>query len=85
VAEAPCGPLDENRRQFEAAYDVRIARRGANFAIDGAVPAATHAASALEHFADLAGRKRQCDEAARIVRAMDMLGDAHAPENYRCL
>jgi phosphate starvation-inducible protein PhoH and related proteins len=45
-----CGPLDENLRQLEIAYDVKIARRGAEFTIRG-VPARTAvAAVALKHF-----------------------------------
>ena len=35
--------------------------------------------------ADLAGDQRQRDQAAGIVGAMDMLADAHAPENDRGL
>jgi len=43
-----CGPLDENLRQIEAAYDVVIARRGERFRISGA--AASRASAALSHF-----------------------------------
>ncbi len=32
---------------------------------------------------DLAGNQRQGDQASRIIRAMYMLGNPHAPENYR--
>ena len=35
--------------------------------------------------ADLAGRERQRDQAARIVGAVNVLGDAHAPEDDRRL
>ena len=45
-----CGPLDENLRQLEVAYDVKIVRRGADFSVRGA-PAKTAAAKvALQHF-----------------------------------
>jgi phosphate starvation-inducible PhoH-like protein len=57
-----CGPLDENLRQLEIAYDVKIARRGANFSIRG-VPARTAgAAIALEHFCGCAGHGLTLDE-----------------------
>ena len=35
--------------------------------------------------ADLAGRQRQRDQAARVVGSMDVLGNAHAPEDDRRL
>ena len=57
-----CGPLDENLRQLEVAYEVKIARRGANFTIRG-VPARTAgAAIALEHFCGRAGQGLTLDE-----------------------
>jgi phosphate starvation-inducible protein PhoH and related proteins len=57
-----CGPLDENLRQLEIAYDVKIARRGANFSIRG-VPARTAGASvALEHFYGRASHGLTLDE-----------------------
>ena len=33
--------------------------------------------------ADLAGGKRQCDQATRVVGAVNMLRDPHAPEDHR--
>jgi phosphate starvation-inducible PhoH-like protein len=45
-----CGPLDENLRQIETAYDVTIARRGEQCRIDGDPVQARHAAEALQHF-----------------------------------
>ena len=45
-----CGPLDENLRQIETAFDVEIARRGENFSVHGALAQARQAANALEHF-----------------------------------
>ena len=47
-----CGPLDENIRQIETAYDVTIARRNERFTIRG--DAASRTAEALQHFYVLA-------------------------------
>ena len=43
-----CGPLDENLRQIETAFDVLIRRRGSRFSATGA--RASDAIAALEHF-----------------------------------
>jgi phosphate starvation-inducible PhoH-like protein len=45
-----CGALDENLRQIEAALDVTIARRGADFTVYGEASPAKRAAAAIEHF-----------------------------------
>jgi phosphate starvation-inducible PhoH-like protein len=45
-----CGALDENLRQIEAAFDVKIARRGGRFLIDGDHGGARKAQQALEDF-----------------------------------
>ena len=45
-----CGPLDENLRQIEAAFDVTIARRGEHCRISGTLTNARQGAAALEHF-----------------------------------
>ncbi len=45
-----CGALDQNLRQIEEAFDVRIARRGDSFSIEGATASARRAAQALRHF-----------------------------------
>jgi phosphate starvation-inducible PhoH-like protein len=45
-----CGALDDNLRQIEEAYAVRIARRADTFSIEGMGAQARHAARALEHF-----------------------------------
>jgi phosphate starvation-inducible PhoH-like protein len=45
-----CGPLDANLRQIEAALDVTIARRGADFSVTGARAQAAHGARALQRF-----------------------------------
>jgi len=46
-----CGPLDANLRQIEAALDVAISHRGAEFAITGPAPQATRAARRVPHAA----------------------------------
>jgi phosphate starvation-inducible PhoH-like protein len=45
-----CGPVDQNLRQIEEAFDVRIARRGDSFSVDGPADAARRAVAALKHF-----------------------------------
>lgn len=42
-----CGPLDENLRQIESAYDVTVARRGERFTLAGPAPRAQLAAEVL--------------------------------------
>jgi len=55
-----CGPLDENLRQLEMAYDVVIGRRGERFRISGAT--ATAAGIALRHFYELSKGPLSIDE-----------------------
>jgi phosphate starvation-inducible PhoH-like protein len=45
-----CGPLDANLRQIEAALDVTIARRGAEFSVTGAPTQAGQGARAIRRF-----------------------------------
>jgi phosphate starvation-inducible PhoH-like protein len=45
-----CGPLDANLRQIEAALDVAISHRGAEFAIAGVPRQTQRAATALQRF-----------------------------------
>jgi phosphate starvation-inducible protein PhoH and related proteins len=45
-----CGPLDENLRQLETAFDVTISRRGATFTVSGTKARAESGMAALEHF-----------------------------------
>jgi phosphate starvation-inducible PhoH-like protein len=45
-----CGAVDENLRQIEEAYEVRIARRSDTFSVEGAAAQARGAVRALEHF-----------------------------------
>jgi phosphate starvation-inducible PhoH-like protein len=52
-----CGPLDENLRQLESAFEVKIARRGARFNIEGPATRTARAATALEHFSKEAARE----------------------------
>ena len=49
-----CGPLDENLRQIEMAYDVTVSRRGEHCRIDGQPEPVRLAAHALQHFYRLA-------------------------------
>ena len=57
-----CGPLDENLRQIETAYDVTIARRGEHCKIDGDPVQARHAAAAMQHFYKLAKAPLSVDD-----------------------
>jgi phosphate starvation-inducible PhoH-like protein len=57
-----CGALDQNLRQLEEAFDVRIARRGDTFSVDGPAIAARHALAAIEHFHGLADRALTLDD-----------------------
>ena len=52
-----CGPLDENLRQLESALEVKIARRGARFSIEGTPARTARAVAALEHFSKEAARE----------------------------
>jgi phosphate starvation-inducible PhoH-like protein len=45
-----CGAVDDNLRQIEEAYDVRIARRADTFSVEGPGASTRHAVRALEHF-----------------------------------
>jgi len=57
-----CGPLDENLRQIEMAYDVTLARRGEHCRIDGDLAQARLAATALRHFYELAAAPLSIDD-----------------------
>jgi len=57
-----CGPLDANLRQIEAALDVAISHRGAEFAITGPAPQATRAARALKRFYEAAEKPLSVDD-----------------------
>jgi phosphate starvation-inducible PhoH-like protein len=57
-----CGPLDENLRQIEAAFDVSIARRGEHCRVSGEIAKARLAADALRHFYQAAAEPLGIDE-----------------------
>ncbi|HEY3431439.1 MAG TPA: PhoH family protein [Rhodocyclaceae bacterium] len=57
-----CGPLDENLRQIETAFDVTIARRGEQCRISGDTANARHAAAALSRFYELSDAPLSIDE-----------------------
>jgi phosphate starvation-inducible PhoH-like protein len=57
-----CGPLDENLRQIEAAFDVTISRRGQTCRIAGELGQARLAKSALEHFYERSSQSLSLDE-----------------------
>ena len=57
-----CGALDQNLRQVEEAFDVRIARRANSFAVDGPPIAARHALAAIRHFLAMADRALTLDD-----------------------
>ena len=57
-----CGPLDANLRQIEAALDVAISHRGAEFAIAGPPAQADRAATALARFYAAAEKPLSVDD-----------------------
>ena len=57
-----CGPLDENIRQIETAFDVAIRRRGASFTVSGSKVRAEQGLAALEHFYNRAGDALTLDD-----------------------
>ncbi len=57
-----CGPLDENLRQIEAAFDVTIGRRGASFRFSGDAAQAEKAGQAIEHFYNRAHDELSLDD-----------------------
>ena len=57
-----CGPLDENIRQIETAFDVTIARRGESCRINGDAAHARLAAQALQHFYEEARQPLSIDD-----------------------
>jgi phosphate starvation-inducible PhoH-like protein len=57
-----CGPLDENLRQVETAYDVTISRRGERLRIAGEHSQARLAQQALQHFYELSEEPLSIDE-----------------------
>ncbi|MCL4747239.1 MAG: PhoH family protein [Burkholderiaceae bacterium] len=57
-----CGALDQNLRRLEEAFDVRIARRGDTFSVEGPPNATRDALAALAHFHALAARPITLDD-----------------------
>ncbi|MBT9538724.1 PhoH family protein [Thiobacillus sp.] len=57
-----CGPMDENLRQVEAAFDVTISRRGASFRFGGDTAQAEKAGQAIEYFYNRAHDELSLDD-----------------------
>ena len=57
-----CGPLDENLRQIETAFDITIGRRGEHCRLAGDPARARLAAQALEHFYEAAKQPLSIDD-----------------------
>jgi phosphate starvation-inducible PhoH-like protein len=57
-----CGAVDQNLRQIEAAYEVRIARRADDFSVEGPALQARQAVKALEMFYGRAGSALSVDD-----------------------
>jgi len=57
-----CGPVDQNLRQIEEAFDVRIARRGDSFTVEGPAADARRALAALRHFWSLSETPLSLDD-----------------------
>jgi phosphate starvation-inducible protein PhoH and related proteins len=57
-----CGPLDANLRQIEAALDVTIARRGADFTVEGSAEQVDRGARALQRFCAEAEKPLSVDD-----------------------
>ena len=72
-----CGPLDENIRQIETAYDVTIARRNERFTIRG--DAAPRTAEALQHFYVLARQPLSVDDIQLGLVELRNRGQAQQP------
>jgi phosphate starvation-inducible PhoH-like protein len=57
-----CGPLDENLRQIEAAFDIAIGRHGEHCRLTGDLAKVRLAAEALEHFYEAAKQPLSIDD-----------------------
>ena len=57
-----CGALDQNLREIEKAYEVRIQRRGSQFTIEGTAAQAREARRALELFNERAAQPLSLDD-----------------------
>jgi phosphate starvation-inducible PhoH-like protein len=78
-----CGPLDANLRQIEAALDVAIARRGADFTVTGASAQAAQGVRALGRFYAEAAKPLSVDDIQLglvEIAALEPRGDHEATE-----
>ncbi|MBT9568556.1 MAG: PhoH family protein, partial [Thiobacillus sp.] len=76
-----CGPMDENLRQIEAAFDVTIGRRGASFRFSGESAQAEKGAQAIEHFYNRAHDELSLDDIQLgLVELTRGRADAEGPE-----
>ena len=74
-----CGALDQNLRQLEEAFDVRISRRGESFSVEGPPIAARNALAALRHFLAIAERPLSLDDIQLGV--VELKADARQPKS----
>ncbi len=78
-----CGAVDQNLRQIEEAYDVRIARRADTFSVEGQSQQARGAVRALEHFHRLAADPLTIDDIQLglvELRAVRVANEARLPD-----
>jgi phosphate starvation-inducible PhoH-like protein len=75
-----CGPLDANLHQIEAALDVTIVRRGADFTIEGAAEQVEHGARALERFCADAEKPLSVDDIQ--LGLVEIAANAPAPATH---
>ncbi len=74
-----CGPLDENLRQIETAFDITIGRRGEHCRISGDPARARQAAQALEHFYEAAKQPLSIDDIQLGLVEIRNRGQAQQP------
>ena len=74
-----CGPLDENLRQSETAFDITIGRRGEHCRISGDPARARQAAQALEHFYEAAKQPLSIDDIQLGLVEIRNRGQAQQP------
>jgi phosphate starvation-inducible PhoH-like protein len=74
-----CGPLDENLRQIETAFDVTVSRRGEHCRIAGEPAQARLAAEALQHFYQSAAEPLSVDVIQLGLVEVRNRGRASAP------
>ncbi|MEN9313967.1 MAG: hypothetical protein RIS35_360 [Pseudomonadota bacterium] len=74
-----CGVLDQNLREIEKAFDVRIARRGSTFSVEGLPSASRAALGALRHFEALAGKSLSIEEVQLGLVELRAEGSRGAP------